>query len=60
MIDEFGPDCTNCGACIAACPTDALVFEAKFFDQANQGAGHLGREYRKRHDSAIIATDRPG
>jgi ferredoxin-type protein NapH len=61
MRDEFGQDCTNCTACIAACPTTALGFQAKLFDQAPQGAGHLSREHRKYHDAtSIIATDAAG
>jgi ferredoxin-type protein NapH len=61
MRDGFGQDCTNCSACIAACPTDALGFQLKFSDQTPLGAGHLGREYRGYHDAAaIIASEKPG
>jgi ferredoxin-type protein NapH len=44
--DGFGQECTNCAACIAICPTDALAFDIRLFDQPAQGPGHLGRQYR--------------
>lgn len=47
LRDGFGQECNNCTACIAVCPTDALGFELKVKDAANQGPGHLGQLYRK-------------
>jgi ferredoxin-type protein NapH len=48
MHDDFGQECSNCAACIAACPTDALEFSIRMADRPFQGPGHLGREYRRR------------
>lgn len=45
--DGFGQECNNCTACIAVCPTDALTFDIRLVDLANQGPGHLGRIYRR-------------
>jgi len=47
MRDDFGQECNNCTACMAVCPTDALAFTVRLKDQAFQGPGHLGHEYRK-------------
>ncbi len=44
--DGFGQECTNCAACIAVCPTDALTFNLALGDVASQGPGHLGQLYR--------------
>jgi len=49
MRDDFGNECNNCTACIATCPTDALHFTIQIHDQANQGDGHLGAQYRSDH-----------
>jgi ferredoxin-type protein NapH len=49
--DGFGQECNNCTACIAVCPTDALDFNIRLVDLAEQGPGHLGRVYRKAHTS---------
>lgn len=49
LRDGFGQECNNCTACMAVCPTDALVFKLSFTDLADQGAGHLGHEYRHKH-----------
>lgn len=46
--DGFGQECNNCTACIAVCPTDALVFKIQVHDQAFQGHGHLGHAYRQK------------
>lgn len=51
--DEFGMECNNCTACIAACPTDALSFKVSMSDNAYQGHGHLGHQYRKDNDKSI-------
>lgn len=51
LRDDFGQECNNCTACIAVCPTDALKFELKVKDAANQGPGHLGQLYRKQQKS---------
>ena len=50
LHDNFTRECNNCTACIAVCPTDALIFTASFKDQEFQGPGHLGHEYR-RHET---------
>lgn len=52
LRDNFGQECNNCTACIAVCPTDALKFELKLKDAANQGPGHLGHQYRKQQQKA--------
>ena len=52
MRDGFGQECNNCTACVAVCPTDALVFTIKVVDVAPQGPGHLGRRYRHGEASA--------
>lgn len=49
--DDFGQECNNCTACIAVCPTDALKFEFKIADVANQGPGQLGHDYKKQQGS---------
>jgi len=46
LQDGFGQECNNCTACIAVCPTDALVFKIQAHDQEFQGPGHLGHAYR--------------
>lgn len=55
LRDGFGQECNNCTACIAVCPTDALTFELRLKDQADQGAGHLGRHYRKQAENGEAA-----
>ncbi|MDP6872285.1 MAG: 4Fe-4S binding protein [Alphaproteobacteria bacterium] len=45
--DGFGQECTNCAACIAICPTDAMTFDIRPFDHPEQGPGHLGQRYRR-------------
>ena len=45
--DGFGQECNNCTACIAVCPTDALTFDIRLVDPADQGPGHLGRVHRR-------------
>lgn len=47
LRDDFGQECNNCTACMAICPTDAMTFAFSIHDLANQGPGHLGRQYRK-------------
>ena len=47
MRDHFGQECNNCTACIALCPTDALVFQVAWKDGPPQGYGHLGPAYQK-------------
>ena len=47
LRDGFGQECNNCTACIAICPTDALVFKVSVKDIAYQGPGHLGHAYKK-------------
>ena len=47
LRDDFTQECNNCTACIAVCPTDALSFTISIKDQAFQGPGHLGHQYRK-------------
>ena len=49
LRDNFSQECNNCTACIAVCPTDALSFALDFKDQENQGPGHLGHEYKRKH-----------
>ncbi len=53
MRDDFGQECNNCTACIAACPTDALIFVVAVTDDEPQGAGHLGKVYRKQQEKAV-------
>lgn len=50
LRDDFTQECNNCTACIAVCPTDALSFTMNIKDIPNQGAGHLGHEYKRVHD----------
>jgi len=51
--DGFGQECTNCAACIAICPTNAMTFDIRLFDHPKQGLGHLGQRYRRgREDQA--------
>ena len=50
LRDNFTMDCNNCTACIAVCPTDALSFKVSIKDIPNQGAGHLGHEYKRSHN----------
>lgn len=50
LRDNFTQECNNCTACIAICPTDALSFTMNIKDMPNQGAGHLGHEYKREHD----------
>lgn len=50
LRDNFTQECNNCTACIAVCPTDALSFKVRMTDLPNQGAGHLGHEYKRLHD----------
>ena len=57
LHDDFGQECNNCTACIAVCPTDALSFTARIKDVPFQGPGHLGHEYRRRHDEEAGETD---
>ena len=45
MGDKFGQECTNCAACIAACPMDAMTFTLRPSDHPAQGWGHLGKGY---------------
>lgn len=45
--DDFGQECNNCSACIAVCPTEAMTFVARFNDVEFQGAGHLGKKYKR-------------
>jgi ferredoxin-type protein NapH len=52
LRDDFGQECNNCSACIAVCPTDALSFTVNIKDQAYQGAGHLGHEYKREKEVA--------
>ncbi|MAF50441.1 MAG: 4Fe-4S binding protein [Rhodospirillales bacterium] len=47
LHDNFGQECTNCAACIAICPTDAMTFTLRLTDYPVQGPGHLGRHYRR-------------
>ena len=47
MRDQFGQECNNCTACIAVCPTDALIFKVAVKDGGEQGPGHLGPVYQK-------------
>jgi len=50
LRDDFTQECNNCTACIAVCPTDALSFTVNVKDISNQGAGHLGHEYKRVHN----------
>ncbi len=52
LQDNFGMECNNCTACIAACPTDALGFTINVQDSAYQGPGHLGHQYKKEQEGA--------
>ena len=47
LRDNFTQECNNCTACIAVCPTDALSFTMSVKDIPNQGAGHLGHDYKR-------------
>jgi ferredoxin-type protein NapH len=51
LRDDFTQECNNCTACIAVCPTDALSFTMSIKDIPNQGAGHLGHEYKRLHNN---------
>ena len=53
MRDDFGQECNNCTACIAICPTDALAFTVNYKDLSDQGAGHLGHQYRELNKSRV-------
>jgi ferredoxin-type protein NapH len=46
LRDDFGQECTNCAACIAICPTDAMTFTLRLTDYPAQGPGHLGKQYQ--------------
>lgn len=52
LRDNFTQECNNCTACIAVCPTDALSFKVTTKDNLDQGAGHLGHEYKRIHNIA--------
>ncbi|HFD81194.1 MAG TPA: 4Fe-4S binding protein [Gammaproteobacteria bacterium] len=56
MRDDFGQECNNCSACIAACPTDALSFGIAIRDLPNQGDGHLGPRYRRQRAAGKEAS----
>lgn len=47
LHDDFGQECNNCAACIAVCPTDAMTFVVEIKDVPFQGAGHLGKQYKR-------------
>lgn len=49
LHDDFGQECNNCSACIAVCPTEAMTFVTQFKDFEYQGAGHLGKQYKRSH-----------
>lgn len=51
LHDEFGQECNNCSACIAVCPTDAMTFVLSTKDLEFQGAGHLGKQYKRTQDT---------
>ena len=57
LRDHFGQECNNCTACIAICPTDALTFNIKIVDDENQGPGHLGKAYKKKHTDIPLNND---
>lgn len=50
LHDDFGMECNNCSACIAVCPTDAMTFVVTTKDLDFQGAGHLGKQYKRQHE----------
>lgn len=52
LHDDFGQECNNCSACIAVCPTDAMTFVVSTHDVEFQGAGHLGKQYRREREEA--------
>ena len=56
--DDFGQECANCAACIAICPTDALTFDLRLADLPDQGPGHLGRHFRREHETGDTASDK--
>lgn len=51
LHDDFGQECNNCAACIAVCPTDAMTFITSTKDVPFQGAGHLGKQYKRTLDA---------
>lgn len=51
LHDDFGQECNNCSACIAVCPTEAMTFVVKTQDVAFQGAGHLGKQFKRSHET---------
>jgi len=55
--DDFGQECNNCTACIAACPTDALAFTLHLKDTPFQGPGHLGHAYRRRQEAEAVREE---
>ncbi len=57
MADGFGQECNNCSACIAVCPTDALIFRLDTRDLPRQGPGHLGRRYQLAQDVKSAAKE---
>lgn len=50
LHDDFGQECNNCSACIAVCPTNAMTFITSIKDVEFQGAGHLGKQYKRSHE----------
>lgn len=58
LHDDFGQECNNCSACIAVCPTDALSFTVKLKDVEFQGAGHLGRGFRRGQEDISSSADK--
>ena len=55
LNDNFGQECTNCAACIAACPMDAMTFTIRPTDHPVQGRGHLGKGFSHEAATAPVA-----
>lgn len=51
LHDDFGQECNSCAACIAVCPTDAMTFITSTKDVEFQGAGHLGKQYKRAQET---------
>ncbi len=46
LHDRFGQECTNCAACMAVCPVEAMTFTLRLTDVPAQGPGHQGRRFQ--------------
>ncbi|MDP7601392.1 MAG: hypothetical protein QF605_08385, partial [Rhodospirillales bacterium] len=56
LRDDFGQECTNCAACMAICPTEAMTFTLRLSDYPAQGPGHLGKQYQPEREVDLGAA----